>query len=93
MDVSIQVLDMTVHFSNATFAGDGVNSLRVTLNADQVQTVNGLTPAALEIGQADCVDDLYGTGMLIGSKDIFIDWCGPMRKSPASSPSPLLALL
>ena len=80
MDVSIQVLDMTVHFSNATFAGDGVNSLRVTLNADQVQTVNGLTPAALEIGKPDRVDDLYGTGMLIGSKDIFIELVRPHEK-------------
>ena len=80
LDVSIQVLDMTVHFSQATFTGDGVNSLRLTLNADPVQTVNGLTPAALEIGKPDRVDDLYGTGMLMGSKDIFIELVRPQEK-------------
>jgi hypothetical protein len=80
LDVSIQVLDMTVHFSQGTFVGDGVNSLRLTLNADPVQTVNGLTPAALEIGKPDRVDDLYGTGMLAGSKDIFIELVRPQEK-------------
>ena len=80
LDVSIQVLDMTVHFSDATFVGDGVNSLRLTLNADPVQTVNGLTPASLEIGKPDRVDDLYGTGMLTGSKDIFVELLRPNGK-------------
>ena len=80
LDVSIQVLDMTIHFSQATFTGDGFNSLRLTLNADPVQTVNGLTPAALEIGKPDRVDDLYGTGMLMGSKDIFIELVRPQEK-------------
>ena len=80
LDVSIQVLDMTVHFSEATFTGDGVNSLRLTLNADPVQTVNGLTPASLELGKPDRVDDLYGTGMLMGSKDIFIELVRPHEK-------------
>lgn len=80
LDVSIQVLDMTVHFSRATFIGDGVNSLRLTLNTDPVQAVNGLTPAVLEIGKPDRVDDLYGTGMLTGSKDIFIELVRPHEK-------------
>ena len=80
LDISIQVLDMTVHFSDATFVGDGVNSLRLTLNADPVQTVNGLTPASLEIGKPDRVDDLYGTGMLTGSKDIFVELLRPNGK-------------
>lgn len=80
LDISIQVLDMTVHFSQATFTGDGVNSLRLTLNADPVPTVKGLTPASLEIGKPDRVDDLYGTGMLMGSKDIFIELVRPHEK-------------
>jgi hypothetical protein len=42
--------------------------------------VNGLTPASLEIGKPDRVDDLYGTGMLAGSKDIFIELVRPNEK-------------
>ncbi len=80
LDATIQILDMPVHFSQATFVGDGVNSLRLTLNADPVQTVNGLTPASLEIGKPDRVDDLYGSGMLMGSKDIFIELLRPQGK-------------
>ncbi len=80
LDATIQVLNMSVHFSQATFTGDGVNSLRLTLNADSVQTVDGLTPASLEIGKPDRIDDLYGSGMLMGSKDIFIELVQPQGK-------------
>ncbi len=81
LDVNIQVLNTTVHFSQATFVGDGVNSLRLTLNADQpIQTVDGLTPASLELGKPDRINDLYGTGMLAGSKDIFIEIIRPNEK-------------
>lgn len=74
LDVNVQVLNTTVHFSQAAFVGDGVNSLRLTLNADEpLQTVDGLTPASLELGKPERIDDLYGTGMLAGSKDIFIE--------------------
>ncbi|MEW5829690.1 MAG: hypothetical protein AB1846_12425 [Chloroflexota bacterium] len=73
LDIGIQVLGSTVHFSRATFTGDGVNSLRLILDADPVQTVDGITPAAIEIGKPDRVDDLFGGGMLAGSKDIFIE--------------------
>ena len=81
LDVNIQVLNTTVHFSQATFVGDGVNSLRLTLNADEpLQAAGGLTPASLELGKPDRIDDLYGTGMLAGSKDIFIELIRPNGK-------------
>jgi WD40 repeat protein len=74
LDVNIQVMDTTVHFSKATFVGDGVNSLRLTLNVDEpVQTVDGITPDQLELGRPDRVDDLYGGGDFSGSKDIFVE--------------------
>jgi hypothetical protein len=74
LDVNIQVLDTTVHFSNATFVGDGISSLRLTLNADEpIQTENGITPDQLELGRPDRVDDLYGNGNFAGSKDIFVE--------------------
>lgn len=81
LDVNIQVLSATVHFSNATFVGDGVNSLRLTLNADDlIQTVDGVTPISFELGKPDRVDDLYGSGILSGSKDIFIELVRPSGK-------------
>ncbi len=80
LDVTVRVLDSSVHFSKATFIGDGVGSLRLTLDADPVQTVNGITPAAIEIGKPDRVDDLYGGGMLEGSKDIFVELIRPQGK-------------
>ena len=80
LDIGIQVLGSTVHFSRATFTGDGVNSLRLILDADPVQTVDGITPAAIEIGKPDRVDDLFGGGMLAGSKDIFIELVRPNGK-------------
>ena len=74
LDARIQVLGATVHFSKATFVGDGVNSLRLTLNADEpIQTVDGITPNQLELGKPDRVDDLYGNGDFAGSKDIFVE--------------------
>jgi len=90
LDISIQVLDMTVHFSQATFVGDGVNSLRLVLDADPVQTVNGLTPAALEISKPDRVDDMYGMGMLAGSKDIFIELVRPQGKVTGTITIPVI---
>ena len=80
LDVTIPVVDSFVHFSHATLIGDGVGSLRLTLDADPVQTLNGITPAALEIGKPDRVDDLYGGGMLEGSKDIFVELIRPGGK-------------
>lgn len=81
LDVNIQVLNTTVHFSQATFVGDGVGSLRLTLNADEpIQTIDGITPASLEMGKPDKVEDLYGGGMLAGSKDIFIELIHPNEK-------------
>jgi WD40 repeat protein len=74
LDANIHVLGATVHFSKATFVGDGVSSLRLTLNADEpIQTVDGITPDQLELGRPDRVDDLYGNGDFGGSKDIFVE--------------------
>jgi hypothetical protein len=80
LNETVQVGGAFIHFSHATFIGDGVGSLRLTLDADPVQTVNGITPAALEIGKPDRVDDLYGGGMLEGSKDIFVELIRPEGK-------------
>ena len=92
LDASIQVLGATVHFSKATFVGDGVNSLRLTLNADEpIQTVDGLTPASLEVGKPDRIDDLYGTGMLAGSKDIFIELIRPNGKITGMLTIPIIS--
>ena len=74
LDVNVQVLGSTVHFSKATFVGDGISSLRLTLNADEpIQTVDGITPDALELSKPERVDDLYGAGNFGGSKDIFVE--------------------
>ena len=80
LDVTIPVVGTSVHFSKATFVGDGVSGLRLILNADPVQTVNDITPISVEIGKPDRVDDLYGGGMLEGSKDIFIELMRPSGK-------------
>jgi WD40 repeat protein len=81
LDASIQVLGMVVHFSQATFVGDGVNSLRLTLNADEpIPNADGITPLSFDLGKPDRVDDLYGSGMLEGSKDIFIELVRPNGK-------------
>ncbi len=81
LDANIQVLGTTLHFGKATLVGDGVNSLRLTLNADDpIPTADGITPASLELGKPDGVDDLYGSGMLAGSKDIFIELIRPGGK-------------
>jgi hypothetical protein len=74
LDANIQVLGATVHFSKATFIGDGVGSLRLTLNADgPIQMVDGLTPEALELGRPARVDDLYGGGALVDGKGLFVE--------------------
>jgi hypothetical protein len=91
LDINIQVLDASVHFSQATFVGDDVNSLRLLLNADEpIQTVDGITPASLEIGKPDKVDDLYGNGMLAGSKDIFVELLRPTGKITGVISIPIL---
>jgi Tol biopolymer transport system component len=74
LDANIQVLGATVHFSKATFIGDGTSTLRLTLNADgPIQMVDGLTPEALELGRPARVDDLYGGGELVGGKGLFVE--------------------
>ena len=74
LDANIQVLGATVHFSKATLLGDGTSTLRLTLNADgPIQTVDGLTPEALELGRPARVNDLYGGGTLVGGKGLFVE--------------------
>ncbi len=90
LDITIPVLGTSVHFSKATFVGDGVSSLRLTLDADPVKTVDGITPVSIEIGKPDLVDDLYGGGMLAGSKDIFIELVRPTGKVTGVINIPLL---
>jgi len=81
LDANIQVLGATVHFSKATFVGDGVSSLRLTLNADgPIQTVDGITPEALELGRPARVDDLYGGGTLVDGKGLFVELIQGGRK-------------
>ena len=81
LDANIQVLGATVHFSKASFIGDGVSSLRLTLNADgPIQTVDGITPEALELGRPARVDDLYGGGALVNGKGLFVELIQGGRK-------------
>ncbi|MEI7848695.1 MAG: hypothetical protein WCK35_23040 [Chloroflexota bacterium] len=80
LDITIPVMATAVHFSQATFVGDGINSLRLILDADPVQPLDGITPVSIEIGKPDRVDDLYGGGMLAGSKDIFVELIRPGGK-------------
>ncbi|RPI89947.1 MAG: hypothetical protein EHM40_19595 [Chloroflexi bacterium] len=91
LDASIQVRDTIVHFSQATFVGDGLNSLRLTLDADDpIQTMNGMAPISFEVGKPDRVDDLYGSGMLDGSKDIFIELIRPNGKITGTLTVPIV---
>ncbi len=80
LDADVQVLDTTVRFRKATLIGDGVNSLRLTLDAEPPESVNGVTPIALEMSKPDRVDDLYGSGNLAGSKDLFVELVRPQGK-------------
>ncbi len=80
LDITISTMGVDIHFSQATFEGDGVNSLRLILNADPVQANGGILPLSLEIGKPDRVDDLYGGGMFESSKDIFIELVRPSGK-------------
>ncbi|MDD5466194.1 MAG: hypothetical protein PHS96_00150 [Anaerolineales bacterium] len=80
LEADIQVLNATVRFRKATFVGDGVSSLRLTLDAEAVETLDGMTPLMLEMGKPDRVDDLYGSGNLAGSKDLFVELVRPQGK-------------
>lgn len=80
LNADIQVLGTTVRFRKATLVRDGVSSLRLTLNAEAVETVDGMTPLMLEMGKPDRVDDLYGSGNLAGSKDLFVELIRPQGK-------------
>jgi hypothetical protein len=80
LNADIQVLGTTVHFRKATFVGDGVNSLRLTLVAEPVETKDGITPLMLQMSKPDRVDDLYGSGNLDGSKALFVELIRPQGK-------------
>lgn len=80
VDADIQVLASTVHFNSAELQGDGITGLRLILDADQVETVNGITPLSLKLGTIEGIDDLYGNGLLAGSKDLFVELMRPSGK-------------
>ena len=80
IDADIQVLGATVRFRKATLVGDGTASLRLTLDAEPVEPADGITPIRLEMGKPDRVDDLYGSGNLAGSKDLFVELVRPQGK-------------
>lgn len=80
VNADIQVLDTTIHFRKAMIIGDGVNSLRLTLDSEPVETVEGITPVYLEMGKPEKVNDLYGNGMIAGSKDLFVELIRPNGK-------------
>jgi hypothetical protein len=80
LNADIQVLGTTVHFRKATFVGDGINSLRLTLIAEPVETKDGMTPLMLQMGKPERVDDLYGSGNLDGSKALFVELIRPQGK-------------
>lgn len=80
LEADIQVLGTTVRFREARLIGDGVSSLRLTLDAEPVESVDGLTPLMLEMGKPGRVDDLFGSGNLAGSKDLFVELVRPQGK-------------
>ncbi|HVM70624.1 MAG TPA: hypothetical protein VMT91_02615 [Anaerolineales bacterium] len=69
----IQVMGTIVRFRKASFTGDGVNSLRLTLDSEPVESVDGVTPISLELGRPEGVDDLYGSGQLGLGKALFVE--------------------
>lgn len=93
LDATVQVLNIPVHFSKAALVGDGVNSLRLTLDADPVSTVQGITPLMLEMAKPDRVDDLYGGGMLEGSQDLFVELIRPNGKMTGAFHLPIVGAL
>ncbi len=80
IDADIQILDTVIRFRKATLVGDGVNSLRLTLAAEPVETKNGITPLMLQMSKPDRVEDLYGSGNLDGSKALFVELIRPQGK-------------
>lgn len=80
VNADLQVLGTTVRFRKATFVGDGVSSLRLTLDAEPVETVDGVTPLYFELGRPAGVDDLYGGGTLGGGKALFVELFQSGRK-------------
>jgi hypothetical protein len=93
LDAAVQVLGIPVHFSRAALIGDGVNSLRLTLDADPVPTLQGITPLMLEMAKPDRVDDLYGSGMLTGSQDVFVELMRPQGKLSGTLHLPVVSAL
>ncbi len=79
LKADIHVLGTTVRFRKATWVGDGVNSLHLTLVAEPVETKDGIPPLMLQMGKPERVDDLYGSGNLNGSKDLFVELIRPLR--------------
>ena len=81
INAQVQVMGATLHFSKATLIGDGVNSLRLNLDADEpLQPYHQITPILLELGKPENIPDLYGSGILSGKKDIFVELIHPEGK-------------
>ncbi|MGB9673472.1 MAG: hypothetical protein ACPL3P_04980 [Anaerolineales bacterium] len=92
MDASVLVLGNKVHFSKATLVGDGIQSLRLTLHADQpLVSEHGITPVMLQLGKPDKIDDLYGSGILGGENDIFVELIRPTGKINGVIKLPIIA--
>ncbi len=69
----IQVLGQTIRFRTGTLIGDGVTGLRLYLDSEPVTKLDGIEPYSLELGKPERIDDLFGSGNLAGSKDLFVE--------------------
>ncbi|MGB9640640.1 MAG: hypothetical protein ACPL4H_06975, partial [Anaerolineales bacterium] len=91
INAQIQVLGATLHFSKATLIGDGVSSLRLTLDADEpLPSYHQITPILLELGKPENIPDLYGSGILSGKKDIFVELIRPKGKIHGTITIPII---
>lgn len=81
VNAQIQILGATLYFSRATLIDNGVNSLQLTLNADDpLPSYHRITPILLDLGKPENISDLYGSGILSGKKDIFVELIRPQGK-------------
>ncbi len=80
IDADISVLGNIIHFQKARLIGDGINSLRLYLDSEPIESVDGIRPIQLEPGKPEKINDLYGSGMLEGSKDVFVELITPSGK-------------
>ncbi|MDO9128485.1 MAG: hypothetical protein Q7U34_01335, partial [Anaerolineales bacterium] len=69
----VQVLGQTIRFRSGRLEGDGVTGLRLYLDSEPVTKLDGIEPYSLELGKPERIDDLFGSGNLAGSKDLFVE--------------------